>query len=300
MAETGVIASRAGGDTRPAKTATAEWSMAQSVLLIRVVTIIGAIAAWEGLAALGRMDILYGDVIPSTWKIAVAIWEELVSATFYNDLRVTGIEVGGGFVIGSAIALALGILMGTNKLLREALEPYLNAIGSTPKIIFLPILFLMFGTGIESKIAKGALSAFFPVVFSTVLGMILIPPVLIRVGRSFNLTKWQMVSKIYLPAMVNPIITGMRLGIAIAIIGVLVAELKFADSGLGYRVAIYYEQFRIAPMYAIIILIFAIAAFVNVVMTLLQDRINRRMTPTTSKNGSVRPKASGGLGLAGT
>lgn len=268
-----------------------------SVTRIRVLTVIALIAAWEGIVMLGRFDILYGDVLPPTWEILVGIWEELVSTSFYRDLSITFAEHIVGFIVGSMIALALGIAMGTNPLLRKALEPYLNAIGSTPKIIFLPILFLMFGTGMESKMAKGALSAFFPVVFTTSLGMILINPVLIRVGQSFNLSKWQMIAKIYVPAMVNPVITGLRLGMAITVIGVLVAELKFADGGLGFRLGIYYEMFQIAPMYAIILIIFALAAMANVGMTRLQDRLNRHMAPNTTKGAKARGGASGGLGV---
>ena len=269
-----------------------------SIGLIRAGTVAGLVVAWELFALLGSLGVLYGDVIPHAWVIAAAVYEELASAGFYRDLGITFAEHVVGFAGGSLAALFLGIWMGTNPLLRGALEPYLNAIGSTPKIIFLPILFLMFGTGIESKMAKGALSAFFPVVFTTTLGMILINPVLVRVGRSFNLGRWQMIAKIYVPAMLNPIITGLRLGVAITVIGVLVAELKFADGGLGYRLGVYYEQFSIAPMYAIILIIFALAAAANMGMTRIQDRVNRHMAPTTAKGG--RATASGGLGVVAT
>lgn len=270
----------------------------RAIMRIRIFTVIGIIAAWEAFATLGRLEILYGDVIPSSWMIAVAVFQELTSSNFYHHLGITFAEHIVGFIVGSLIAIALGISMGVNETLRKALEPYLNAIGSTPKIIFLPILFLIFGTGIESKMAKGALSAFFPVVFTTTLGMALINPVLIKVGRSFNLTTRQMVTKVYMPAMVNPVITGLRLGMAITVIGVLVAELKFADGGLGYQLGIYYEQFRIAPMYAIIVLIFALAAAANVGMTRLQDRVNRHMAPTATKGKRV--SASGNLGVVAT
>ena len=270
----------------------------RAIMRIRIFTVIGIIAAWEAFATLGRLEILYGDVIPSSWMIAVAVFQELTSSNFYHHLGITFAEHIVGFIVGSLIAIALGISMGVNETLRKALEPYLNAIGSTPKIIFLPILFLIFGTGIESKMAKGALSAFFPVVFTTTLGMALINPVLIKVGRSFNLTTRQMITKVYMPAMVNPVITGLRLGMAITVIGVLVAELKFSDGGLGYQLGIYYEQFRIAPMYAIIVLIFALAAAANVGMTRLQDRVNRHMAPTATKGKRV--SASGNLGVVAT
>ena len=277
-----------------------EMTFDRAVTRIRVLTVIGVVAAWEVLALFGRMGFLYTDVIPSSLTIVAAIWAELVSAGFYRDLGITFAEHIVGFIVGSLIALFLGIAMGSHAMLRKALEPYLNAIGSTPKIIFLPILFLMFGTGIESKMAKGALSAFFPVVFTTTLGMLLINPVLIKVGQSFNLSRWQMTAKIYVPAMVNPVITGLRLGIAITVIGVLVAELKFADGGLGHRLGVYYEQFQIAPMYAIILIIFAIAAAANMGMTRFQDRVNRHMAPAETKGGKRRASTSGNLGIVAT
>jgi ABC-type nitrate/sulfonate/bicarbonate transport system permease component len=271
-----------------------------SIARIKILTVIGIVLAWESLATLGRFEILYEDVIPASWLILAAVWNELTSADFYHDLSITFAEHIVGFTIGSLLAITLGILMGTRPMLRKALEPYLNAIGSTPKIVFLPILFLMFGTGMESKMAKGALSAFFPVVFSTTLGMLLINPVFIRVGQSFNLSKWQMIAKIYVPAMVNPVITGLRLGMAITVIGVLVAELKFAAGGLGYRLGIYYEQYQIAPMYAIIVIIFVLAAVANMGMTRLQNRVNRHMVPNASKDGKRRASASGNLGVVAT
>ena len=290
MAQAGVIA----------KSDRATPARETSVARIRIVTVIAILAAWEVLALAGRLEFFYGDVIPSSWMIAVAIWDEIVSASFYRDLFITFAAHIVGFTVGSIIALSVGIAIGINPLLRGAIEPYLNAIGSTPKIIFLPILFLMFGTGIESKMAKGALSAFFPVVFTTALGMLLISPVLIRVGKSFNLTTRQMIAKIYIPAMVNPVITGLRLGMAITVIGVLVAELKFASGGLGYRLGVYYELFRIAPMYAIIVIIFILAAIANVGMTRLQDRANRHMAPTATKGRKAGASASGGLGVIAT
>ena len=275
----------------------AETPMTSRVSWIRLLTIVGFVVFWELIATLGTVGVLYNDVVPHIWYIVVATFNELMSASFYRDLGMTFAAHIVGFVSGSIIAIFVGIWLGTNLLARESMLPYLNAIGSTPKIIFLPIIFLMFGVGIESKMAKGALSAFFPVVFTTTLGMVLINPVLIRVGRTFNLGKWQMITKIYMPAMVNPVITGLRLGVAITVIGVLVAELKFADGGLGYRLGVYYEQFEIAPMYAVILLIFGLAAAANSGMTRLQDRVNRHMAPTSSKGKKAAASASGGLGI---
>jgi len=274
MAETRVIAA-------PASTGFA-WPKL-GVTGVRILTILLAVAVWEALA---RSGLLYKDVVPPIERIIVAIFNELIASAFYYHLWITFAEVAVGFVVGSLIGLALGIVLGSNAFFRKAMEPYLNAIGSTPKIIFLPIIFLMFGVGMESKMAKGAFSGFFPMVFSTTLGMILINPVLLRVGKSFNLSQWQTITKIYLPAMVNPVIVGLRLGLGVTIIGILVAEIKFSDGGVGFRLIQYYDQFKIAPMYAMLILIFALAAAGNFGMTKLQDRFNWNVSPAGKKSSS--------------
>jgi ABC-type nitrate/sulfonate/bicarbonate transport system permease component len=236
---------------------------------IRIATVLVCWAVWEALANSG---LFYRDVLPSSVEVVPAIFNQLVDPGFYHDLGFTFAEVAVGFVWGSLVGTAVGIILGANPYFRRAMEPYLNAIGSTPKIIFLPIIFLMFGVGIESKMAKGALSAFFPVIFATMLGMMTMNPVFARVGKSFNLGRWQMVSKVYLPAMVAPAIVGMRLGMGVCVIGILVAEIKFSAAGLGFRLMSYYDQFKIAPMYAILIIIFAFAALANWAMSRLQHR----------------------------
>ena len=236
---------------------------------IRALTVLVCLVAWEAVA---RSGLLYRGVVPSALSVAQAVAQELGRREFYWHLWITFAEVAVGFVAGSLVGLALGILFGASRFLGRAVDPYINAIGSTPKIVFLPILFLMFGVGIESKMAKGALSAFFPVVVSTTAGMLSINPVWLRVGRSFHLTRWQTVTKVYLPAMVRPVVTGLRLGLGVGIIGVLVAEIKYAQGGLGYLTINYYNQFNIAHMYAMLVIIFALAVLANLAMTSLTDR----------------------------
>ena len=246
--------------------------LARSILLIRVLTILALFCLWEALRLSG---LFYEGVLPSTLAVVSAIGKELADESFYRDLGTTMLETLVGFSIGSLIGIAAAVGLGANSYARKVIEPYIVAIGGTPKIIFLPILFLIFGLGIESKMAKAAMSAFFPVVLSCTSGFVQIPRVLLRVGRSFDLTRWQMIQKIYLPAMTNPLMTGLRLGMAMAIIGVLAAEVAYANAGLGFRLMRDADQFRIPSVYAIIILIFSVSSAINFAISKLQDRLNR-------------------------
>jgi ABC-type nitrate/sulfonate/bicarbonate transport system permease component len=164
------------------------------------------------------------------------------------------------------------LALGARRVLGAAADPYVAALATTPKIVFLPIVMLAVGTGPGSKVALGAISAFFPVVIATVAGMRAIPAVFVRVGRAFNLRTGQMVRMVYLPALALPIVTGLRLGLGVCIIGVLLGELKLASAGLGFLARDYYDQYDFPGLYAIVAIVFALAALANTAMSRLVRR----------------------------
>ena len=125
---------------------------------------------------------------------------------------------------------------------------------------------MWFGVGPGSKVAMGTLSCFFPVALSAAAGMRGIDKVLIRVGRSFRASTWQMVTKIYLPAMRHPILNGVRLGLGVAIIGTLLAETKLSNRGIGFLIINAYSTFNMPRMYALLIVLFVLSIGVNAVV----------------------------------
>lgn len=239
------------------------------VTRVRALTLLAAALVWEGVA---RSGWLYEGVVPPLTAVARAFVVLLVTGDTYRHLAVTAWEVAAGFGIGLVAGIAFGILMGARPFFGRAMAPYVDGLATAPKIIFLPIVMLLFGVGITSKIALGALSAFFPVTLNTAAGMHGISPVLIRVGRSFRLSRAQMVRMIYLPALRGSIIVSMRLGLGVAIIGVLLAEIKLADRGLGFLAIDHYNQFRIPDMYALLLFIFILAIGANVLIGRLSPR----------------------------
>jgi NitT/TauT family transport system permease protein len=247
---------------------------------IQIATLLGIWAVWELLA---RSGLFYRDIVPSSLKVFAALWDHLSEAEFYHHLWVTSYEVLTGFAIGAFAGIALGILFGTRRFLGRVMDGYILALAPAPKVVFLPILMVVFGIGVGSKIAMAALSAFFPIVLSTVAGMLLVNPVLINVARTFNASALQMVTKVYLPSLVLPIVTGLRLGLGVAIIGTLIAEIKLSNAGLGFLAIQYYELFRIPEMYAVIVVIFALAMGANMLMSRLNDRLGRRGMPSSSE-----------------
>ena len=231
-----------------------------AVTLLRIALIVAALVIWEGMA---RSGLLYRDVVPPLFKIATALVSLLSGGEYYFHLGVTVGEIAAALAIGGGLGVAVGLVLGANRFLARAFEIYLYYLGPTPKIIFFPVMIMWFGVGSGSKVALGALSCFFPVALSVAAGMRQIDKVLIRVGRSFRLSTWQMTTKIYLPAMRLPIVNGVRLGLGVAIIGTLLAETKLSNRGIGFLIIQAYSLFDMPRMYAMLIVLFVLAIGAN-------------------------------------
>jgi NitT/TauT family transport system permease protein len=246
------------------------------VLLTRTVTVVSVALVWEIVA---RSGLLYQDVVPPLEEVVRAFARLLGTPATYHHLDVTAWEVIAGFALGFVAGVGFGIPMGAKQLFGDAVGPFVDGLATAPKIVFLPIAMLAFGIGIESKVALAALSAFFPVAINTAAGVRQIDPVLVRVGRGFRLTGWQMVSRIYLPAMRLAIVTSMRLGFGLAVVGTLLAEIKLSNAGLGFLANESYSNFRIPELYAVLLLIFILAVGTNSLMSRLGRRSGLK-TPT--------------------
>ena len=230
------------------------------VTLLRIAIVVTLLAGWELLAASGW---LYRDVVPSLVAIGSAVADLLMHGEYYFNLGVTAGEIGVALLIGGTAGVLVGLALGANRFLSKAFESYLYYLGPTPKIIFFPIMIMWFGVGPGSKVAMGAVSCFFPIVLSVAAVMRQIDKVLIRVGNSFRANTWQMVQKIYLPAMRHPIINGIRLGLGVGLIGTLLAETKLSNKGIGFLIIQAYSLFDMPRMYAMLIVLFVLAIGVN-------------------------------------
>ncbi len=244
------------------------------VLRLRIVLVVAAVLIWEAVAASG---LLFRDVVPSLATIGKAAMQllahpdyrvtlaghEFMVPEFYRHLWVTCAEVTTAMVIGGLSGLIVGLALGANPFLSSAFERFLYYLGPTPKIIFFPVMIMWFGVGPGSKVAMGTLSCFFPVALSAAAGVRQIDSVLIRVGRSFRVSAWQMVTKIYLPAMREPIVNGVRLGLGVAVIGTLLAETKLSNQGVGFLIINAYTTFDMPRMYALLLVLFVVAIGAN-------------------------------------
>jgi NitT/TauT family transport system permease protein len=212
---------------------------------------------------------------PSPFSVLQVAAELFSSGEIYSHLLVTLYETVAGFVIGIVLGIWIGLLLGVNRTLAEIFEPIILSIYAIPKIIFLPLLLMIFGVGMNSKIANATLHAVFPIILNTLVGIREVNRVLVKVARSMNATKGQTFRKVYFPSMVLPVFAGMRIGLGFAFLGSLLAELFEAKTGLGFLVAHFYNTAQIAKMLAVILFVFLLTMSINAGMKGMENRLSR-------------------------
>jgi NitT/TauT family transport system permease protein len=236
---------------------------------IRLLTLVSILIIWELVA---RSGLLYQDVVPSLLKIGKAFGFLLIDPITWRHFAVSAWEIGAGLAIGYVLGILFGLAAGTRRFFGAAVAPYVDGIATAPKIVFLPIVMLLVGTGIGSKLALGALSAFFPVAINMAASVRHINPTFVRVGQSFRLSRWQMATRIYLPALRPSLVTSLRLGFGLAVVGVLLAEIKLSNAGLGFLANEHYSHYRVPDLYAVLVLVFIVAVGLNSLMGRFAER----------------------------
>jgi NitT/TauT family transport system permease protein len=133
--------------------------------------------------------------------------------------------------------VALGVIIGWYRRIRLILDPFLNALYAAPRIAMMPLIIIWFGIGMWSKVFIVFLSAFFPILVNTVAGIRNMDRDLLRAARAFCASDWQIFKTLAIPGSVPFILTGVRQGVAVGLIGVVVGEMLGSSEGVGFMVA---------------------------------------------------------------
>lgn len=237
---------------------------------VRVFALFSLWVIWEVNAQIGW---LVPEVFTPTSQILVGLGEISTSAVFYEHLFFTILSTGVGFLIAVVAGTILGIALGAFRVFGQALNPYISAFASSPKIIFLPVVMSFAGWGTETKITMAVIGAIFPILLSAYAGMLTINPVHIRVARSFNIKWYDLVRKVYLPSLRHPLLVGFRLGFGASLVSVVLTEAKFGESGLGFLAMQYYGVYAIGKMFSVLMILFALAIIANFLLDRFATRV---------------------------
>ena len=241
-----------------------------SVRLTRWVVIIAALAALEILPRLGLGDAI--TLIPLS-RIVPEFFELLTDGELTPHLLSTGGAFVLSFLLAGVTGVPLGYLLWRYEPLKRTLDPYLTTYYAIPIFAFYPLLLAIFGFNILPVVVISWAWAVVAVVLNTAIGFGEVPRVLIKVGQSMNLSRWQLLSRIFFPAAVPYVFTGLKLGMVYSLIGVIASEFVLSTRGLGYLVSYNYTNFRTAAMYSAMFLILFLAILLNWSLNSIERRL---------------------------
>lgn len=222
--------------------------------------------------------------------IAKAFANDIVDPAFYTDLATTGLELVLGYVIGGISGIALGILLARWRFVGKICDPFLLALNSVPRIAVAPMLIVWFGIGIASKVFLAGTLVFFITFFNTLSGIRGVDKALCDVARVQGASEWQIFTKVMMPHASAWILTGLKMSLPFALVGVIIGEFLVSSQGLGYRLNFYSTQYNTAGAISMIL----IMMFLMMVLTAIADRVDARLLrwrPSDREAGGVVPKA---------
>ena len=234
---------------------------------VRWLILVALLAFWELMPSTKLIPELF---LPSLSKTLTVLWSD--RHDYLAALGVTLYEVAVAMLFACGGGILIGALVGGLALLRTLFLPVFSSLYAVPIVILYPIFTAWLGVGSESKIAFAAAYGFFPVMLSTAAGIRTIDPQYLLAARSMGATLAQQITRVVIPASIPTVLTGLRLGGALTIIGVVVAEMLTSAAGIGYLVTRYRTILDSPRVFAGILMILSLSVLFDVLARMVERR----------------------------
>ena len=255
--------------TAAARTRVFAWMLP---LALGLGVLVAAILSMEALIRIGAINRF---IVPLPSEIAMAFGRVIEEEDIADRFRLTFFEAFTAGAMITVIGVALGLLLFRINVLREATETWVAALASAPTVLMYPLFLVIFGRSAWTIIMMGFVAGLPPVILKTIEGFAGTRPVLINVGRSFNLTGPQLFAKILFPAALPTIFVGIRLGLIFTLINFVGVEFLINFGGLGQLINDLAERYDLPGTYAAI----SFVVLVSVCFFVLTEWIERWLTP---------------------
>ena len=239
------------------------------VRLLQLLSVAALLAVWEAVARLGWVDAAF---VPAPSAVARALGA--ISGRAFAGLGDTLAKTAIAYAIAVVLGVSLGIVVGSVRLLRDVLNPFVIAAYGIPKILILPWIVLLTGFGTTPAILYGTLHATFPIMLLVIGGVRDVDRTLITVARAYGASTWQLYWKVILPAIVPSVLAGMRLGVVFCLLGVLVVEMFAGVRGMGYLMGSLANGFKAPELFAATALVSAASIVIVLTLDWLNDRLS--------------------------
>ncbi len=264
------------GAGRPAKAQRrASFVARYEPLFLKVLGVCCVLGLWQAAVDLGWANRL---VVSSPSHVVMTGIDYIGSRQFLIDGRTSGLEFLSGFSLAIAVGISLGFAIAWFRRLEHFLDPLINFLYASPRIAIAPLLIIWFGIGIGSKVAIIFLMAVFPIIINTALGVRSVDRDLIELSRSFSANDWQLLRTVVVPSSVPFMVTGVRIGMGVAFIGVVVGEFIASTSGIGFAIQQAASNFEVDMVFVGVIIVGVAGVLMTEALRHLEAKLARWKT----------------------
>src|SRR5580704_9463035 len=260
---------------------------------LRWLIVITLISLWEILPRAGVIPELF---LPSLSSTLAAGWNE--AGEYGQALAVTLYEVAISMAFACGGGILLGAIVGSLPRPRVLIMPMVSSLYAVPLVILYPVFTVWLGIGSESKIAFASIYGFLPTMLATAAGIQTIDPQLLLAARSMGATLSQRVTRVIIPAAIPTVLSGLRVGGALVIVGVVVSEMLISSAGIGYLISRYRTILDSPHVFAGVLLVLAMAIGFNAIIRLIERRCAIWQTGTRGGQSAAEDIAPGALAPA--
>jgi ABC-type nitrate/sulfonate/bicarbonate transport system permease component len=243
------------------------------VLALRAAIFVAFLLAWEVVARAAN-PLLYvppSAVLPALGRLlTLDSYPDLVS-----NLLLTLREIAVAYGLAIAAGLGVGAALGLNRVAGRTYGPIVGALYAVPAVVWYPSLMLFFGLDAASKIAFGFLLGFFPITLAVLAGIRQVNPHMLAVARAFGARPATVFVKVMIPAMMFTLVGGLRTGLALSVIGVIVGEILGSKSGMGSLINHAYGLFRTSDYVALVLVTLVLVVGSDALASLVERRAQR-------------------------
>ena len=245
------------------------------VTLGRLAVPLAIIIVWEALSLW-----LGADTLPGPVETLEVINQGIAEGWMIPNLINTLVTVVIGFIIASIVGFVLGVELGLHDMAHDLFEPFVLNTYAIPKIVLFPLFLFVFKLGIDQKIVFGAFHGVFPMLIITMGAVREIPSTYLNIGRSLRLTRRQQAQHIIFPSVLIHLVVGLRLAFSLTFLGVILAELFAAKSGIGLQLRHAMTTYTTGKIMAIVTVLMVVAFVGNVAFYAVQRLLEKRWNLT--------------------
>lgn len=242
----------------------------RNALDVLIVVIVGLVG-WQ----LVHMVVPFALTSPA--ETAARIIAMLGSASFWPHAAETGKAFGYALLLAIGGGLLIGLLLGLNRTGAEVAEPILISVYSLPKVTLYPLILLIFGLGLPAKIAFGTLHGIIPVAIFAMNAVRNLANVHFKTARVLRLSRTQTLLTVVIPGALPEIVSGLRIGLSLTLLGVLIGEMFASQRGIGFLIMNAIGLHDVPTIMASIVMLGTFAVAASIMMLWLDRRLHRRI-----------------------